>query len=273
MIKTTFLTLYLFIFALPFYVFSEQIPLQKTTKLTVAVAANFTPTLKQLLPQFERSSNIQVQVVSGSSGNLFQQINHGAPFDIFISADKLRPQQLVDSQLGLADSLKTYAIGTIAFWSSQWHLEQPLPTFDEIMLQLSNNKTKLAIANPKIAPYGLAAKQALLTNNSWHTLDKTALITGININQSFQQIRSGAVPLGVVAVSQLRANNLTGVEIPIADYQPIEQQLVIISASKKHMAASELVKYLLSENTQKQIVKNGYQTLTKPALNHGINNE
>lgn len=236
--------------------------------LKIAVSANFSHALKKLLPRFEKSTGINTQIFIGSTGNLFQQIHHGATYDIFIAADSLRPQALIEANKALDNSLRTYAFGTISFWSAQWQkLEQTpenLPTLEELINRIKRDNVRLAIANHNIAPYGLAAKQVIESNNLWHIMNKKQLITGSNINQTFQQVRSGAVPLGIVADSQLIVNSLSGVAIPSGFYQPIEQQLVIISASNNIEQAQLLSQFLLSTESQNTIKTLGY----KPANYH-----
>ena len=231
-------------------------------KLNIAVSANFAPTLKKLLPIFEQQTGINTQVFIGSTGNLFQQVHHGAPFDIFIAADKLRPSKLVAANLALANSLKTYAFGTISFWSSTWQGDNQAnnnpPTFERIIQEIPRDRLRVAIANPTIAPYGVAAKQLLEATTLWRVIDKNQLIMGSNINQTFQQVRSGAVPLGIVAESQLVLNDLSGIKIPRQYYQPIEQQLVILSTSKNISQSQLFSDYLLSDESQQTMAVLGY---------------
>lgn len=221
----------------------------------IAVASNFSPVLEKLLPQFTRQTNIPTQIISGATGVLFQQIKHGAPFDIFLAADSRRPQQLSDDKLIVDNSLQTYAIGKIAFWSSNPKDSEKLNLKNLTSGQIKPNR--FAIANPNIAPYGKAAKQALIALKLWKNY-QTKLITGININQTFQQIRSGAVTMGIVANSQLKINGLSGIVIPQKYYQPIEQQLVILQASKHKTQALQLKSFLLSKKIQQEIVDFGY---------------
>jgi molybdate transport system substrate-binding protein len=245
---------------------------QQEIILRIAVSANFSHALKKLLPQFEKITGIDTQVFIGSTGNLFQQIYHGAPYDIFIAADTLRPQRLIEANIALKNSLKTYAFGTISFWSAQWEISETdnLLTFETLIQQIKEEDIRLAIANPSIAPYGVAAKQVIESNELWHIINKNQMITGNNINQTFQQVRSGAVPLGIVADSQLKVNGLFGVKIPSKHYQAIEQQLVIISASKKIKQAQMLSQYLLSEESQNIIKTLGYRSASKDRSNGTI---
>lgn len=224
-------------------------PSGQQAPLRIAVAANFAPVLEKILVGFSRQYKIEVQVISAASGTLYQQIRHGAPFDVFLSADSVRPQKLIQEKLALPDSLHTYAFGQLALWSAQ---HQTL-TFDN----LQGFTGKFAIANPRTAPYGKAAKQALLHLSLWEKINPQ-LVIGINVNQTFQQIRSQAVPYGIVAYSQLKLKDLQGRLIPQHFHQPIAQQLVILKSTRNADYAQQLVSYLLSDDTQKKISQFGY---------------
>ncbi len=226
--------------------------------LRIAVASNFTPVLKKLLVDFHQQTNIETQLISGATGALFLQIKHGAPFDIFISADSERPKQLEQQKLILAHSRKTYAFGQLALLSmnSTAHLND-----------LKTVPKRFAIANPNTAPYGKAAKQTLEYLNLWSQY-QPKLIQGVNVNQTFAQIRSHAVNSGLVANSQLVLNGLAGVIIPESYHQPIAQQLVVIKNSLNINKAKQLSDYLLSANVQKIIISFGYARFTDDLLNH-----
>jgi molybdate transport system substrate-binding protein len=225
--------------------------------LRVAVAANFANTLQSLLPKFTQATGIKVQIITGSTGTLFQQIVHGAPFDIYLAADSIRPSQLVAQELAMKKSLRTYTIGELAFWSASWKQEQQLPSLTQVLQTIIKQPQRIAMANPQLAPYGKAAKQALIYNKAWQSV-KDKLITGINIGQTFQQVRSQAVNIGIVAHSQLVQHNYRGIVIPQHHYQTIKQQLVIIKASKNMNKAQQLSDYLLSETVQNILTKQGY---------------
>jgi len=222
--------------------------------LRIAVAANFTPVLKILLKDYQKQTGIKSQIISGASGAIFLQIKHGAPFDLFLSADSLRPAQLEQAGYAFKNSRQTYAIGQLAFYSST----HTLPSIEQLPAALLNSlPARFAIANPDIAPYGKAAKEALSHLGLWETY-QSRLIKGINIGQTFAQIRSKAVTHGIVANSQLLLNNLSGVMIPASYHQPIKQQLIIIRASKQQAAAKKLSDFLLSAKSQATIVSYGY---------------
>lgn len=220
--------------------------------LRIAVAANFTPVLKELLHEFHQKTDIQTQIISGATGALFLQIKHGAPFDIFISADSVRPKLLEQQGLILSDSRKTYAIGQLALLSMNKQIQ-----LSDLVLNLQEIPKYFAIANPDIAPYGKAAKQTLQHLGLWKQYQKS-LITGININQTFAQVRSQAVSSGLVANSQLVINKLDGVVIPSNYHHPIEQQLVIVKNRSNIEHAKRLSQFLLSPKIQKKIVSFGY---------------
>jgi molybdate transport system substrate-binding protein len=236
--------------------FDEKSPNEKP--LRIAVASNFAPTLKKLLARY--NSNQQAfpkpLIITASSGTLFLQIKHGAFFDIFLSADSERPQLLTEAGLSFKNSQQTYAYGQLALWSAKNNI-----TTDSLAV-LNNNKQRLAIANPNIAPYGKAAKQVLENLQLWDDY-KTRLIQGINIGQTFQQTRSQAVNLGIVSNSQLVLNNFKGLLIPSRLHQPIKQQLVILKRSQNIKQSQRFVEFLMNEESQHFIAQSGYEKLSE----------
>ncbi len=233
-----------------------------TSPIRIAVSANFSHTLKSTLAEFTATTGINTQVISGSTGSLFQQIIHGAPYDIFLAADTLRPSKLVEMDLALEESQTTYTVGTIAIWSGQWTNGEQLPTFSTLIKQLLKNDIRLAIANPDLAPYGMAAKQAMESSKLWGHL-KNKLVTGINIGQTFQQTRSQAVNFGIVATSQLIQHQQKGVAIPLSHYDPIAQQMVVLKNSKQVKQAKKLTEFLLLPSTQQLSIEQGYSSIPK----------
>ena len=239
--------------------------------LRIAVATNFSPVLKILLADFSRDTGIQSQIISGASGTLFLQIKHGAPFDIFLSADSRRPKALEQGGYALNGSRKTYATGQLALYSSSGKTEvnslDHLPIAEQLSLvqlafeQRRKPSSRFAIANPDIAPYGKAAKETLSYLGLWQRY-QPLLIKGLNIGQTFMQLRSKSVASGLVANSQLVLNNLSGVIIPNSYHQPIEQQLIIVGASKNQAAAKKLSDYLLSSQSQAKIMRYGYAKIS-----------
>lgn len=232
----------------------EQTSFGHAQPLRIAVAANFSPVLKPLLTKFTAKTGIQTQVISAASGAIFLQIKYGAPFDVFLSADSSRPIQLDQSGHALPGSRATYAVGRLAFYSSTI----ATTSIDTLATQLSNKpRTRLAIANPDVAPYGKAAKEVLQHMQLWESY-QSQFITGINISQTFTQLRSKSINQGFIAYSQLKANNLTGVLIPASYHQPIQQQLVILQNTLQPEAAAEFRQFLLSDQSQTFIENSGY---------------
>ncbi len=232
----------------------EQTSFGHAQPLRIAVAANFSPVLKPLLTKFTAKTGIQTQVISAASGAIFLQIKYGAPFDVFLSADSSRPIQLDQSGHALPGSRATYAVGRLAFYSSTI----ATTSIDTLATQLSNKpRTRLAIANPDVAPYGKAAKEVLQHMQLWESY-QSQFITGINISQTFTQLRSKSINQGFIAYSQLKANNLTGVLIPASYHQPIQQQLVILQNTRQPEAAAVFRQFLLSDQSQTFIENSGY---------------
>jgi len=224
-------------------------PVQADT-LRVAVASNFARTLKKIKTVFEQHQAHKIQIISASSGKLFAQIQYGAPFDIFMSADTKRPEQLEKLDLIVSGSRKTYASGLLALWSP----EHSRP-FDYLK---SLSFKRLAIANPKTAPYGVAAVETLQALNLFN-VTKAKQVRGENINQSFQFASSGNADIAFVSLSQMLHQQKNFQAVPAEYYTPIKQQLVVIKSSRKKELANLFIRFLSHENIKKLIKNNGYQ--------------
>ena len=193
---------------------------QGNDSLNIAVASNFNSTLEKVSSQYEKKEKLKINIISGSSGILFAQIVNGAPYDIFFSADRDRPEEL-DSK-GLTRARRTYAYGRIVFW------ERDEPALEQY---LSNSNRKLALARPEFAPYGKAALEIL--GKFGHSL--TNLAYGVNVNQVFAYIETGSVKAGFISLSQALSKNLSPNNFLIMSeslHSKIEQQLVISSNAK-----------------------------------------
>lgn len=223
--------------------------------IRVAVASNFLRTAQKLSRQYEAQSPHSIQLSSGSSGKLYLQITKGAPYDLFLSADTQKPEELVNNGFAFANTKKTYAIGKLLLW-----LKNCVKSTD---LSILNNPAilKIAVANPKLAPYGLATRQILTKQELWKHL-KAKMIFPENITQVAQMSKLGVVDAAFVAVAnsdKLLSNSQNClIELPSNDYPAIEQQLVIISNSKNKALASNFVHYILSIEGQDLIKNMGY---------------
>lgn len=215
-------------------------PAQGAT-VTVAVAANFKSTLEQVAKGFTEQTGIQVQISSGATGALYTQILHGAPYDLFLAADDERPALLVEKGLGEPDTLNSYAVGLLAFWVPG---QQP----DEATL--THWQGRLAIANPRIAPYGAAAKQVGEHLDILHRL-RGNIVRGNNILHTFQYVQSGNVPAGLVALAQLRQAGIPDQEfwlVPPQWHDSLQQQAVVLKRSKHPAEARALLDYLMAQD-------------------------
>jgi molybdate transport system substrate-binding protein len=221
--------------------------------LRVAVASNFAPVLQQLAPAFEALSGHTVSASPGSTGRHYTQITNGAPFDVFLAADSERPVMLEQEQRALAGSRFTYALGRIMLWSPQ----PGLVDAEGLVLQTGSFR-HLAIANPRLAPYGLAAREILGQLQLWDRL-QDRLVQGENIAQTLQFVQSGNAELGFIALSQWLdlADRQTGSswEPPMALYSPIAQQAVILRDSA---AARQFMDFLRSSEARTVIINAGY---------------
>ncbi len=218
-------------------------------EIRVAVASNFIHVLKVLAHNFVQQTGYQVSLISGSTGRHYAQIINGAPFDIFFAADSKRPALLEKEKQIIPGSRYTYALGKLVLWSPNTHL---VDKEGDVLKHASFHH--LAMANPKLAPYGKAAQEVLLKKQLWKSL-KTKAVRGENIAQAFQYVKSGNAELGFVALSQVK--DLTGSlwEIPDSLYSPIQQDAVLLSNKKAALAFYHFVK----SNEPQTIIKNfGY---------------
>ena len=225
-------------------------PAVTAATLRVAVAANFKPVIDVLAEEFGQKHDIKVLVSSASSGILYNQISHGAPFDLFLSADDERPARLELNDLIVPGSRETYAYGRLVLWSlSDNHLT---------LQTLKDYQGRLAIANPALAPYGLAAQQTLEKMNLWQGY-QGRLVQGASIQQTWQFVASGNVSLGLVAKAQiLDEPENHWLEIPEDYHAPIRQELVLLKQSKQPLAKT-FRDFLLSDTSQAYIASQGYR--------------
>lgn len=219
-------------------------------EVIVAVAANFTAAMREIATAFEKSTGHTTKLSFGSTGKLYAQIRHGAPFAIFLAADQQRPQQLVEA--GRASDQFTYAIGKLVLWSAEQGRHIDATTLQQ------GDFSRLAIANPKTAPYGAAAV-ALLQQLGLYSQLKAKLVMGDSIAQTYQFVATGNAPLGLVAQAQLALDD-RGSRWPVPDalYPPIRQDAVLLTPGRDNPAAQALLDYLQSAPAQVLINQYGY---------------
>lgn len=216
-------------------------------QIKVAVASNFTQTLKEIAYSYETETGGKVLISSASTGILYNQIIHGAPFDLFLSADSERAKKVEESQFAVKGSRFTYATGQLAFWQPNAKMVNAS--------SIEKFESRLSIANPKLAPYGLAAKQALVNLNLWH---KMKIVKGTNIAQAYQFIDTGSAEAGLVAYSLLLQNNQSNFYLISHQlYQPILQQGVMLD-TENSLQTQQFINFLQSPSIKKLIQSKGY---------------
>ena len=223
--------------------------------VNVAVAANFTDATRDIVPLFEKTTGYNVKVSFGSTGKLYSQIKNGAPFEVFLAADKKRPEKAEHEKLAIKGTRFTYAKGKLALWSAN----AMLFTNGEEYLKTGNFK-RAAMANPKTAPYGLAAQQVMKHIGIWKALH-SRLVQGENIAQTFQFVATHNAQVGFVALSQVKAwkgNKGSFWEIPQNYYAPIAQQAVLLKKGEKNPAAKAFLEFLKSAQVKTVISRYGY---------------
>lgn len=224
-------------------------------EVRIAVAANFINVSRKIAPLFEKISGYHTRISYGSTGNLFTQIENGAPFDIFLAADSRRPARAEAEGLAVAGTRFIYARGKLVLWSAKHD------AFDDGTPWLQKSSFRhLAIANPKTAPYGLAAQQVLAHLGLWQSI-QPRLVRGESIAQAFQFVASGNAEAGFVAWSQVRAwkgDPGTIWMIPAKDYAPIEQAAVLLKRGKNNPAAQAYLRFLKTAAVRKLIKDAGY---------------
>jgi molybdate transport system substrate-binding protein len=225
-------------------------------EIRVAVASNFANAAKAIAQRFEESTEHQVTLVFGATGKHYAQIHNGAPFEAFFAADARRPEMLESEGLVVPGSRFTYAIGRVVLWS----LEEGYVDSKGRVLEHGDFR-HLAIANPRLAPYGRAGREVMRSRGLWERLQQR-LVRGENIGQTFQFVSSGNAELGFVALSQLKSPGQalkTGSHwlVPQELHSPIEQQAVLLENTA---AASSFIEFVRSEEARTIIRGYGYQT-------------
>ena len=227
-------------------------------EIKIAVASNFYPTMKELVTHFESitpnsDTTNNIVLISGSSGKHYAQILNGAPFDLFFSADKLRPNMLEKEEVFNNQSRFTYALGRLALWSP---FNEYVDSDGQVLY--NDDFRFLAIANPKIAPYGIASKETLTSMNLWQDMEEK-LVRGENIAQTFQFAKSGNAKLGFVSYSQILSLNSSSEGsywlVPQDMYQPIEQQAILLKDSS---LGKDFLSFIKSNEALDIIKRNGY---------------
>lgn len=226
-------------------------------EVQVAVAANFTAPIQALAADFEKDTGHKLVTSFGATGQFYTQIKNGAPFEVFLSADDTTPAKLETEGDTVKGSRFTYAVGTLALWSAK---EGYVDAQGKVLAD--NQYQHLSIANPKTAPYGLAATQVLAKEGLTDKV-KDKLVEGQNITQAFQFVSTGNAELGFVALSQIykdgKVTSGSAWIVPSSLHDPIKQDAVILNKGKDNPAAKALVDYLKGPKAAAVIKSYGYE--------------
>ena len=234
------------------------VPRASAGEVTVAVAANFAGTLAQLAPGFTAATGHVLKASAGATGKFYSQITTGgAPFEVLLSADDETPRRLVAEGRAVAGSQFTYAIGQLVLWSATAGLVD-----DQGAVLASGRFNRLAIANPKTAPYGRAAVEVLQARGL-HAAVTPRLVTAEGIARAYQFVATGNAELGFVALSQVAVPGrpLTGSlwRVPPGLHAEIRQDAVLLKAGERNPAAAALLQYLKSPPARAVITAYGYR--------------
>lgn len=243
--------LILFILALP------GLSAAQAEEVQVAVASNFAAPMRAIAAEFEKDTGYKIQLSFGATGKFYTQIKNGAPYHVLLSADEATPEKLETEGLALAGTRTTYAIGTLVLWSAKTDLVDP-----EAAVLARGKFTHLAIANPRLAPYGAAALETLDRLGRTDEL-KPKLVYGENIAQTYQFVSSGNAELGFVALSQImkqgRIEQGSAWIVPGHLYAPIRQDAVMLANGRGNPAADAFLRYLKSPKAAAIIRSFGYK--------------
>jgi len=227
-------------------------------EIRVAAAADLNFAMADLSGQFEMQTGIKVNVTSGSSGNFFSQIQNGAPFDLFFSADIEYPRKLAAAGFAEPETLREYALGRIVVWVPAGAKVDVATQGWSALLDISVQK--IAIANPEHAPYGRAAVAALQKAGIYEQV-KAKLVYGENISQAAQFVQSGNAQAGIIALSLAISPGMKEGkiwEIPAETYPPIEQGAVVLKSAKNKNAARAFLEFVSSPAGRKILEEHGF---------------
>jgi molybdate transport system substrate-binding protein len=232
-------------------------------EVKVAAASDLSFALRDLTAEFTRQTGHTVRVTLGSSGNLYSQLQNGAPFDVFMSADAQYPHNLAEAGLGFPDTEYAYGQGSIVVWVPQDSKLDPNKLHERILLDPA--VIKIAIANPKHAPYGRAAEAAMKTLGIYDQVS-SKLVLGENISQAAQFVQTGHAQAGVIALSlalspQMKESGKYW-EIPSDAYPPIVQAAVVMKSSSEQNAARAFVSFLKTASARAVFARYGFRSAT-----------
>jgi molybdate transport system substrate-binding protein len=232
--------------------------------ITVAAAADLQFAMQDVAAKFQKQTGKEVKLIYGSSGNFFQQIQNGAPFDMFFSANLDYPKKLESAGLTVSGSYYQYARGKIVVWVPN---ESKLDLSSGLQVLMNPSIKKIAVANPQHAPYGQAAVAAMQNENIYDKV-KDKFVLGENISQTASFVVSGAADVDIVALSLALSPNMKDkgrfAEIPAAEYPPIEQACVTLSSSKNKETAKQFLSFIKTADVADTLRTYGFDVQSSP---------
>ena len=227
------------------------------SEVLVAVAANFAAPMQKIAPLFEKDTGHKAILSFGATGSFYAQIKNGGPFQILLSADDETPLKLEKEGLGLVGSRFTYATGKLALWS-----KQPGKVDDAGQILKTGDFQRLAMANPKLAPYGMAAHETLTKLGLLQSV-QPKIVQGDNIAQTYQFVFTENAQLGFVALSQVFADGKiaqgSAWVVPSHLHSPLQQDALLLNPGKNNPAAEALMNYLKTDKAKNIIRAFGYE--------------
>ena len=226
--------------------------------LRIAVATNFVPVLEEIAVEFTASTNVELGLVTGSTGKLYAQIKNGLHVDLFLSADQIRINRLVEAELTIQDTLTTYAHGRLVWW--QPGSNQSVDWANK--LNIGPDIRVIAHAQPELAPYGKAAVQAL--SNCFHVdRSRISFVQGENVGQAYAYVATGNADAGLVALSNIKLAALVPRQsysnVPSTCHKPIKQDAVVLRSSRSVTVARRFIEFLGNNETRRKIAEYGYE--------------
>jgi molybdate transport system substrate-binding protein len=235
--------------------------LAQAGEVTVAVAANFTAPMQKIAQAFEQDTGHKAQLAFGATGKFYAQIKNGAPFAVLLAADDATPARLEQEGLAISGTRLTYATGRLALWSKQPHLVDDQGEVLRSPQMATLGIYKIAIADPKLAPYGAAA-MAVINKMGVQANVTPQLVQGESIGQTYQFVNTENAQMGFVALSQIsrdgRITQGSAWVVPQSMHSPIKQDAVLLNSGKDNAAAHALLKYLQGDKAQAIIRQYGY---------------
>jgi molybdate transport system substrate-binding protein len=225
----------------------------------VAAAANFAGAVEAIGAEFTKETGHTLRITTGSTGKLYAQISEGAPFTILLSADAKTPAKLEQEGKAVAGTGFTYAVGRLTLWSPD---AGKIGSDPKAALTAASTR-HIAIANPDLAPYGVAAREALAAMGLWETI-QPKIVMGENVGQAFSLVDTGAADMGFVATSALQmpgmATKGSRYDVPQEMFKPIRQDAILLKTGEGNAAAKAFMDYLRGEKAKAIAQSFGYGT-------------